>query len=78
MRLNNILSHYHFPSTANDPLSYSIVEAGGTPVPRPLLSVVASDLDGDTLTYAINPASVSIVLPKNSALLIIWHPLPND
>lgn len=47
---------------ANDPLSYSIAEGAGTPVPRPLLSVVASDLDGDTITYAINPASVSIIL----------------
>ena len=46
---------------ANDPLSYSIVEGDGTPVPRPLLSVVASDLDGDTITYAINPASVSMI-----------------
>ena len=49
---------------ANDPLSYSIAEGAGTPVPRPLLSVVASDLDGDTITYAINPASVSDCMCK--------------
>ena len=56
--LISILIVFH---PANDPLSYSIVEGDGTPVPRPLLSVVASDLDGDTITYAINPASVSMI-----------------
>ena len=33
----------------------------GTPVPRPLLTVVASELDGDAITYAIDPPSVSLL-----------------
>ena len=57
-----MVSLIFFTHTANDPLSHSIAEGAGTPVPRPLLSVVASDLDGDTITYAINPASVSCMV----------------
>ena len=46
---------------AEDPsaLTFNIPEGSGVAVPRSLLTVIATDIDGDTITYAINPPSVS-------------------
>ena len=51
---------------AQDPLTYTLAEGMGTPVPRPLLTVAASELDGDTITYAIDPSSVSYMQDSES------------
>ena len=47
--------------TAEDPaaLTFNIPEGSGVAVPRSLLAVIATDVDGDAITYAINPPSVS-------------------
>ena len=39
---------------------FSIVEGAGTALPNQLLTVEASDLDGDTVTYAVTSGSVNI------------------
>ena len=43
-----------------DPYNYTLVEDMGTPIPFPLLSVDASDLDQDTLTYSFATTNVRV------------------
>ena len=38
---------------------FSIVEGAGTLLPNQLLTVEATDLDGDTVTYAVTSGAVS-------------------
>ena len=38
---------------------FTIAEGAGATVPMVVVSIAASDLDGDTLTYSIDPPSVS-------------------
>lgn len=65
--INTVTSHIDACTyyTANQ--SYPIVEGAGTPIPRPLVTVVATDLDEDPITFAINPASVSAALAVDSS-----------
>ena len=47
----------HVIFLARDPVIYNIVEDSGTPLPFPVVTLEASDVDGDVLTYSFTPAA---------------------
>ena len=52
-----------YPADVPSAVTFTVSE--GEAVPRPLVTVEATDVDGDTVTYAIAPASVSRLKYKN-------------
>ena len=56
-----------------DPFNYTLTEDMGTPVPFPLISVDASDLDQDTLNYTFVTSNVRILVNKQQNLILIFN-----
>ncbi len=57
---------------ARDPLNFTLVEDLGTPVPLSLMSVDATDRDGDVLTYSIITNNVGHQFYANRAMNVAF------